>query len=56
MPGSNFVEKGCNLLKKQISAISNTESRIKLVDHKMFFTILLGAYYTIKAFKYYRAN
>ena len=55
MPGLKFVKKGCSLSKKQISAQSRTEWTVKLVDHKMFLIILLGASYTIRAFKYYKA-
>ena len=43
--------------EKQISTItiSNTEWRAKIVNH-IFFTILLAASYTIRTFKYYRAD
>ena len=49
-------EKCFNLSKKQINTISNTEWSAKQVDHKIIFTILLGALYTIRAFKHYRAS
>ena len=56
MPESNFVKKSCNLSKKQISTVSNKERRVKLIHHNFFFTILLGASYTKRAIKYYRAD
>ena len=52
-----FSNKCCNSSKKQISNISNTKWRAKLVGYSIPFQYFLhGASYKIRAFKYYRAD